>query len=335
VSHETPPIDSGPDRALLDVSLAAARNAAAFQREGAGRLSPDRWSEKGTSDFVTEVDRESERRILARIRTAFPGHRVLAEEGTSEEDAWSVDGDGPAGDELPTSDQAPVGTDRAHSGPGSAGGLPILWIVDPLDGTTNWLHGYPEYAVSIAALDERGLRTGVVLNAATGEEFTAVRGGGAFRNGEPIEVSGLVEARLALLGTGFPFKRADLLPGYLRVLGRLLQRTSGVRRAGAAALDLCDLACGRLDGFWEHWLMTWDVAAGALIVREAGGTFDPLPDAGLQELAAAREGGVRICDAFEGRGARDASGGGGFFATNGHLRAELETLWREAIEPGR
>jgi len=253
---------------MLSVALGAAREAASLQRARAGTLASDRWSEKGTSDFVTEVDRESERRIVGRIRAAFPTDRILAEEGSGAED------------------------------PGGASAT--LWIVDPLDGTTNWLHGYPEYAVSIAALDAGGLSIGVVVNSATGEAFTAIRGAGARRDGRPIGVSRVSELRLALLGTGFPFKRTEMIPDYLRVLGRALQTTSGVRRGGAAALDLCDVACGRLDGFWEHWLMPWDVAAGALILREAGGSFAGLPGAAEPTLRDAATRGRAVADAFSG-----------------------------------
>ncbi|MDX1577202.1 MAG: inositol monophosphatase family protein [Gemmatimonadota bacterium] len=307
--------DAGPppaadDDALLSTALAAAREAGALQREQAGRLDPAAWSEKGTSDFVTEIDRESERIIVGRLRERFPRDRILAEEDT-------------------LGKEGTLGDDGRQEGADSADGR-LLWIIDPLDGTTNWLHGYPEYAVSIAGLDARGLRVGVVLNAATGETFAAARGRGATRDGEAIRVSAVSELRLALLGTGFPFKKAELVPGYLRALGRMLQVTSGVRRAGAAALDLCDLACGRLDAFWEHWLMTWDVAAGALIVREAGGTFAPLPDAGDEALEPSVTGGRRICAAFRGEGG-DPVGGGGFLAGNGLVEAEVGRAWREVM----
>lgn len=305
MSDRHPRTDAALDEALLDVSLEAARDAAALQRREAGTLEPSRWSEKGTSDFVTEIDRESERRILAGVKSRFPDHAILAEEGTGNAAASGSPGDGPEGP-------------------------PILWIVDPLDGTTNWLHGYPEWAVSIATLDARGLRSGVVVNGATGEEFAAIRGRGATRDGAPIRVSAVSEPRLALLGTGFPFKKAELVPGYLRVLGRMLESTSGVRRAGAAALDLCDLACGRLDGFWEHWLMVWDVAAGALIVREAGGTFGALPGTDDVTLEGAIRGGRDIAAAFDGSAALPAEPAGGFLAANGRLREALGRLWADA-----
>jgi myo-inositol-1(or 4)-monophosphatase len=196
------------------------------------------------------VDVESERVIVSTLLDRFPDHRILAEEGSENEPA--------------------------------VGEEPIRWIIDPLDGTTNWLHGYPEYAVSIAAEDAEGLRVAVVLNSATGELFEATRGGGALRDGQAFRTSGIDRLDLALVGTGFPFKKLNVLPGYLETFSRVLRSTAGIRRAGAAALDLCDLACGRLDAFWEYWLMPWDVAAGALIVREAGGVFEPLDVPGIE-----------------------------------------------------
>ncbi len=238
------------DEALLEAAREAAEAAAEVHAEARGDVDPSRWTEKGRSDFVTEVDVEAERRIVAAIGRRFPDHAILAEEGSG-------------GD------------------PGTGEGAPIRWIVDPLDGTTNWLHGYPEYAVSLAAADGSGPRVALVLNSATGERFEAVRGSGARRDGEEIRVSSIADLRLALVGTGFPFKKLDALSDYLATFSRVLRGTSGVRRAGSAALDLCDLACGRLDAFFEYWLMPWDVAAGGLIVREAGGVFEGLDAPGV------------------------------------------------------
>ena len=269
------------DDSLLETARRAAARAASVQRDARGQVDPSRWTVKGRSDFTTEVDVESERLIVSTILERFPDHGVLAEEGTENES----DGEQP----------------------------PIRWIIDPLDGTTNWLHGYPEYAVSIAAEDEEGLRAAVVLNSANGELFEASRGGGARRDGRDIRVSEMDDLDLALVGTGFPFKILEVLPAYLETLSRVLRSTAGIRRSGAAALDLCDLACGRLDAFWEYWLMPWDVAAGALIVREAGGWFELLDVPGIENGGAATGLGAGL-------------GPGAFIGGNARLIDEFRTL---------
>ncbi|MCZ6478451.1 MAG: inositol monophosphatase family protein [Gemmatimonadetes bacterium] len=251
------------DRGLVEAATAAAERAGAIHRTYAGRLDSGAWEEKGTSDFVTDVDREAERAIVEVLLERFPDHEILAEESATDAVVPGGPGDAPGG---------PV------EGAGSEGrGDAIRWIIDPLDGTTNWLHGYPEYAVSIAAVDGAGQRIALVLNSATGERFTAVRGRGSRLDGQPIQTSSIHQLRLALVGTGFPFKRLDLLPRYLQSFQRVLEATSGVRRGGAAALDLCNVACGRLDAFWELWLLPWDFAAGLLIIREAGGVAESFP----------------------------------------------------------
>ncbi|MDP2470896.1 MAG: inositol monophosphatase family protein [Candidatus Palauibacterales bacterium] len=280
---ESKPSGGLDDGILLETARRAAARAATIQSEARGQMDPSRWTAKGRSDFVTEVDTESERAIVSTLLERFPDHRVLAEEGSENE------------------------SDHAES--------PVRWIIDPLDGTTNWLHGYPEYAVSIAAEDEAGLRAAVVLNSATGELFEATRGGGARRDGHSIRASELARLDLALVGTGFPFKKLHVLPAYLETFSRVLRSTAGIRRAGAAALDLCDLACGRLDAFWEYWLMPWDVAAGALIVREAGGTFERMAVQGLET--------------GEPGGAGDGPAGlgpGAFLGANGDLIDEFRLL---------
>ncbi len=160
--------------------------------------------------------------------------------------------------------------------PGAPLEAETAFIVDPLDGTTNFLHGYPAYAVSIAALVEGELVAGAVLNVAHAELFTATAGGGAFRNGAPVRVSDTGQPERALVGTGFPFKSLDQLDRYQRQFARLLRETAGIRRAGSAALDLADVACGRFDAFWELRLAPWDIAAGLLLVREAGGIVTDL-----------------------------------------------------------
>jgi myo-inositol-1(or 4)-monophosphatase len=232
---------------LLETALSAARSAAGVHQHHLGRVAVDEWTEKGVADFVTHVDREAEAAIVARIGETFPEHTVLAEEAAT-----------------------------AAAGAASRASGDWIWIVDPLDGTTNYLHGYPMYAVSIAVAHRDELLVGVVLNSASGEEWTALRGGGAYRNGERIFVSGIDRLPRALVGTGFPFKALHLLPAYTEQFAAVLRATSGIRRAGSAALDLCHVATGWFDCFWELNLAPWDVAAGALIVREAGGVVTRL-----------------------------------------------------------
>jgi myo-inositol-1(or 4)-monophosphatase len=158
----------------------------------------------------------------------------------------------------------------------------LVFVADPLDGTTNFLHGIPWYAVSIAAMVDDELQAGVVLNAANGELFTATAGGGARLNGQPIGVSSITDPTRAVIGTGFPFKGDEHVDEYLRMLPRIMRETSGIRRPGAASLDLASVACGRFEGFWEITLAPWDIAAGVLLIREAGGVVttlsgDPAP----------------------------------------------------------
>lgn len=225
-----------PFQHLLDVALEAAAHAAAFVRRSAPPADPARWQSKGPNDFVTEIDRTAEAMITDLLRRATPDAGFLGEELTP-----------------------------------NAADTDLQWIVDPLDGTTNFLHGYPQYAVSIAAAVGGELAAGVVHAIPTDAVSCATRGGGAWCNGTRLAVTRLANPGLALIGTGFPFKAPRLLPDYLAQMARVLQATSGIRRAGAAALDLADLAAGRLDAFWELSLAPWDVAAGSLLVREAGG----------------------------------------------------------------
>jgi len=195
-----------------------------------------RVESKSLHDFVTDVDRAAEAAILACIRERFADHAVLAEEGAPE-------------------------TGRAE----------YRWIVDPLDGTTNFIHGVPTFSVSVAVEDRDGLAAGVVLDPTHDEVFRAARGRGAFLNEEPMRVSEPDSLADALLATGFPFRGFEAIDGYLEALRHFMAHTSGIRRAGSAAMDLAYTACGRYDGFWETGLSSWDMAAGALLVREAGG----------------------------------------------------------------
>jgi myo-inositol-1(or 4)-monophosphatase len=240
---------------LVAAAMMAAREAAAVHRRHLGQVRVNDWSEKGIADYVTHVDREAEARITARISAAFPDHRILAEEEES---------------------------DRQRATGAAMGGLAAgdwTWIIDPLDGTTNYLHGYPMYAVSIAVARGRTLEAAVVVNSATGQEWTATRGGGTRLDGRAVSVSGIERLDRALIGTGFPFKAPVQIPRFTRQLAAALRATSGVRRAGSAALDLCHVATGWFDGFWELELAPWDVAAGTLIVREAGGVVTRLDGA--------------------------------------------------------
>ena len=160
--------------------------------------------------------------------------------------------------------------------PETVTGAETVFIVDPLDGTTNYLHGYPQYAVSIGAVHDGELSAGAVLDVPRNVLYVARRGAGAFRDDQPIRVSALRDPTLALIGTGFPFKHLDRLEEYLRQFTSITRGTAGIRRAGSAALDLVDVACGRFEGFWELSLAPWDIAAGLLLVREAGGRVTDL-----------------------------------------------------------
>jgi len=223
-------------RQLLAAARLAADRAAAFLRREEGRLAPEAWSEKGRADFVTEVDRESERLIGETLNRAFPAGTIIGEELTP----------GP----LPSG---------------------LVWVVDPLDGTTNFLHRFPYYAVSIGALVDGEPVAAVVQHVSRGIRYHAVKGGGAWQDETALHVSAVRDPRHALIGTGFPFKYVAQLPQYQAQFAAVLWSAAGVRRPGSAALDLCDVAAGRFDGFWELTLAPWDVAAGTLIVREAGG----------------------------------------------------------------
>ena len=225
---------------ILGVAREAARAAAQVHLRHLGRVAEAEWTEKGTVDFVTHVDRQAEEEIVRRVAARFPTHAVLAEEGTRADGA-------------------------------AAEGAEWLWVVDPLDGTTNFLHGYPMFAVSIGVLHRGEAAAAVVLAPATGEEWTALRGAGAFRNGERVRVSAVGDLRRSLIGTGIPFRALDTFPRYVAEMEAVVRATSGVRRAGSAALDLCHVASGYFDGFWEHALSPWDFAAGVLLIREAGG----------------------------------------------------------------
>jgi myo-inositol-1(or 4)-monophosphatase len=220
---------------MLNIGVRASRAAGGIILRYLERVDTLNVTTKQRNEFVTEVDREAEAVIIDTIRRAYPDHAILAEES------------------------------------GASGDQEFRWIIDPLDGTTNYLHGFPQFCVSIA-LEYRGrLDQAVVFDPLRQELFTASRGAGARLDERRIRVSRCAKLRDALLGTGFPFRGAYDLDTYLATFRALVPETVGVRRAGAAALDLAYVAAGRLDGFWEFGLERWDMAAGVLIIQEAGG----------------------------------------------------------------
>ncbi|HEX9580680.1 MAG TPA: inositol monophosphatase family protein [Gemmatimonadales bacterium] len=234
-------------RDLVRVATLAARRAAEHIRAAAGSLGPQRWDQKAPRDFVSEVDRGAERLIREALLSAYPDSLIMGEELSP--------------------DAAPP-----------AGASPLLWIVDPLDGTANFLHRYPWYAVSIAAVRDGSLEVGVVLDIPRDILYTAAAGDGAWAAGQRLAVSTIADPSFSLIGTGFPFRTPELLPRYLRHFCGISGQVSGIRRAGSASLDLVDVALGRFDGFWELSLAPWDIAAGTLIVREAGGVVTDLAE---------------------------------------------------------
>ncbi|MDQ3516449.1 MAG: inositol monophosphatase [Gemmatimonadota bacterium] len=235
-------LDSGESARLTRVAVDAALGAGEIIRKAAESSAALLWESKGTADFVTEVDRNAEEHILSVITREFPGATLIGEEFS----------------------------------PDAVPGSGLTFVIDPLDGTTNFLHGFPHYAVSIGASQEGELLAGAILNVQTRELFAATAGGGATLNGETIRASQETDPHRSLIGTGFPFKQVEHLPLFLRQFERVTRSTAGIRRAGSAALDLADTACGRFDAFWELGLAPWDVAAGILLIREAGGVVTDL-----------------------------------------------------------
>jgi myo-inositol-1(or 4)-monophosphatase len=223
---------------LLHRAKAAAEAAGRYLRGVERPADPAGWTLKGSRDFVTEVDRTTERVIAGILLAGASGGRVVGEE---------------------------LSPDIVTDG--------LVWIVDPLDGTTNFLHGYLSYAVSIAAAVDGVLQAAVVLNVPHKEMYTAARGEGAWLDGQRLAVSRIDDPEFSLVGTGFPFRDLTHLQEYQQQFARVAASTSGIRRAGAAALDLADVAAGRFDGFWEQRLSAWDIAAGTLLIREAGGVI--------------------------------------------------------------
>lgn len=227
----------------LQVAKQAANAAAEIIRDYAAK---DSFSVKlkGKNDLVTDADLASEKKILEIIKEHFPEDEFLAEETES-------------------LDALPDGR---------------TWIIDPIDGTTNFSHAFPVYCVSIALWDQREARVGLVLEVVSDELFTAVKGEGARLNGKAIKVSEVSDSKKSLIGTGFPYNKMELVESYLKLFHSLMINTHGLRRPGSAAWDLCNVACGRFEGFYEYGLSPWDVAAGSLIIQEAGGVVTDWKD---------------------------------------------------------
>jgi len=221
---------------MLNIAVRAARRAGSIINRATLDGAALQVRSKRANDFVTRVDGAAEEAVIDIVRKAYPEHGFIAEE---------------SGESTPDAE--------------------YLWIIDPLDGTTNFIHGFPQYAVSIAVQRRGALEHAVVYDPTKNELFTASKGRGAFLNDRRIRVSKCLKLGDALVGTGFPFKELGRLDLYLKQLQVFMSKSSGVRRAGAAALDLAYVACGRLDAFWELGLAPWDMAAGALLIQEAGG----------------------------------------------------------------
>ena len=227
--------------ALQNVAIMAARRGGAILIRYLNKLDRLKVEKKGHNDFVSDADRAAEEAVIEVIHKHYPEHAILAEES------------------------------------GKLGSSDTVWIIDPLDGTTNFLHGFPQFCVSIGVQVKGRVEAAAVYDPMRQELFAAARGDGAILDDRKIRVSGRKDLEHALIGTGFPFRQSDMDMGpYLDMLGKVVRNTSGVRRPGAAALDLCYVAAGRLDGFWEIGLKPWDLAAGSLIIREAGGIVSGL-----------------------------------------------------------
>ena len=223
---------------MINVAIKAARAAGAIINRAALDVEAVRISQKQVNDFVTEVDHASEKIIIETLLAAYPGHGIHAEESGQEHGAKDSE---------------------------------FVWIIDPLDGTTNFIHGFPVYCVSIALAVRGKIEQAVVYDPSRNDLFTATKGRGAYLNDRRLRVSKRVRLTDCLISTGFPFRPGDNFPNYLAMLGELMPRCAGLRRPGAAALDLAYVAAGFTDGFFETGLQSWDVAAGSLLVTEAGG----------------------------------------------------------------
>lgn len=221
---------------ILNTAFKAARQAGSMMTRAANNLSAVKIDSKAFNDFVSEVDRTAEKILVDALQEAYPHHKITAEEGGSY---------GPQESEYE-------------------------WIIDPLDGTTNYLHGHPQYAISMALLHKGSLQEALVYAPERNDLYMASRGKGALLNDRRIRVSNRIELNRCLIGTGFPVVDQSHIDRYLAILRDFIGKTAGARREGSAALDLCAVACGRFDGYFEFNLRSWDIAAGALIAKEAG-----------------------------------------------------------------
>ena len=257
----------------LAVAVLAAQKSGALLMSSYGKLKDSQIHAKSKNDFVTELDRQSEKLVISTIKKSFPDHSIQAEEsGTSH-------GDG------------------------------TWWIIDPLDGTANYIHHFPLFSVSIGVVHRGSLIAGVVFDPVHKELFTAEKGKGAFLNGKKIRVSKTPSLSTAFMATGIPFRARGRFEEYLRSFGNISLGSAGLRRGGSAALDLAYVACGRFDGFWEINLSPWDIAAGALLIQEAGGA---------------------ISDMW---GRQDHLKNGDVLASNGRIHAELLDIASKTFTP--
>ncbi len=229
----------------LNIAIKAARRASQIINRASNDLDLLKVASKQPNDFVTEVDQAAEAAIIEVLQEAYPNYGILAEE---------------------SGETAGKGKRDAE----------FQWIIDPLDGTTNFIHGLPQYAISIALAKGGIVEQALVFDPNRNEMFTASKGAGAFLNDRRIRVSKRTKLQDSLIGTGFPYRMFDHADAYLAIFKELTQKTAGLRRPGAASLDLCYVACGRYDGFWEFGLSPWDMAAGALVIAEAGGLVSDL-----------------------------------------------------------
>ncbi|MDP2397877.1 MAG: inositol monophosphatase family protein [Burkholderiales bacterium] len=225
---------------MLTIAVKAARRAGGIINRASRNLDVIAVREKAANDFVSDVDREAEQAIIRTLHEAYPNHSILAEES------------------------------------GASGSSEFQWIIDPLDGTTNFLHGFPQYAVSIALAQKGVITQAVIYDPNRNDLYTASKGRGAFLNESRLRVSKRAHLKPSLIGTGFPYRQLDHLEAYLGMMRDIIKNTAGLRRPGAASLDLAWVAAGHLDGFWELGLSKWDIAAGSLLITEAGGLVGDL-----------------------------------------------------------